>query len=57
MSDKVILFGDIYSQCYGKIVYFVCDINCCAKMRVGKENSVKSFEKVYSLLRHGYNQL
>ena len=53
MGDKAILFVDTFSQCYGRIVHFVCNINCCAKLRVGTENCVKCFEKVYSVLRHG----
>ena len=49
------LFGDTLSQCYGRIGHFVCNINCCAKLPVelGTENSVKSFEKVHSVLKHG----
>ena len=47
MSDNEILFGDIFSQCYGRIVLFVCNINqYFTKLQVGNENCVKSFEKV-----------
>ena len=57
MSDKAILLANTFSQCYGRIVHFVCNINCCAKLRVGTENCVMSFEKVYSVLKHRHNQL
>ena len=52
MSDKVILSGDTFSQCYGRIVHFACNISCVLVL-----STVKSFEKMYPVLRHGYNQL
>ncbi len=49
MSDKVCLLADKCCQCSVASVHFGCEINCCAELHVGKENCVKSLEKVNSL--------